>query len=337
MICKNCGTPNKVGIKACVSCNFPIETATFSPQGHEASPAPSSSIERAAIRENKSGSPKNSVACPQCKYEIIKESDTCPMCAFSFSRREMPIIPEFGLQPKQNGSVANQPLQRYGAPSFEDYSTSSKVHKELESERSHQNGMDKGNEPSTGSIAEFDREDAGVTPSRSAELEKVFTKGVEQPSFLEKSVKTGADQIKLAQPNTKADAKDPLKQTQEPFVVSHPDRALMFGTIDPFRKEEEVVSKIAYLTPVMREGEPVAEAIPITAPDHKVKVNRTVLEPENNTITSKVQAIFECINGIWYLVDQSEQQTTFVLANQPTALKKGDIILMGNRKFIFEC
>ena len=57
----------------------------------------------------------------------------------------------------------------------------------------------------------------------------------------------------------------------------------------------------------------------------------------NNTITSKVQAVFECINGVWYLVDQSEQQTTFVLANQPIALKKGDILLMGNRKFIFEC
>ena len=337
MICKNCGTPNKIGIKACVACNFPIETAVFFPEGQETPSVPGSSVGRVAIRENTTSSPKNSVACPQCKYEIIKESDTCPMCAFSFSRREMPIIPESGSQPKQNTSVANQPLQQYRAPSFEDYPAGSNGQKERDSEGLHQNWMDNSEEPVTGSMVELGREDAKVAPPRFADPEKVLTKKFEQPSLNEKSVQTGVDPNKLGQSNTKADENDPIKRTQEPFQVSHPDRALMFGTIDPFRKEEDVASKIAYLTPVVREGEPVAEAIPITSPDLKVKVNRSVLDPENNTITSKVQAVFECINGVWYLVDQSEQQTTFVLANQPIALKKGDILLMGNRKFIFEC
>jgi predicted component of type VI protein secretion system len=61
------------------------------------------------------------------------------------------------------------------------------------------------------------------------------------------------------------------------------------------------------------------------------------LDPDNNTITSKTQAIFEFRDGGWYLTDKSEQQTTFIRASGTVKLEKGDVILMGNRKFIFDC
>jgi hypothetical protein len=54
------------------------------------------------------------------------------------------------------------------------------------------------------------------------------------------------------------------------------------------------------------------------------------------TITSKEQAEIKLENGDWYIVDKSEKKTTFVRPDAAIKLKKGDIILLGDTKFIFE-
>lgn len=66
------------------------------------------------------------------------------------------------------------------------------------------------------------------------------------------------------------------------------------------------------------------------------ELNRELLDPDNNTITSKVQATLTCKDGKWYIQNQSAQKTTFVYAGEPVEIKSGDIILMGNRTFVFE-
>lgn len=64
-------------------------------------------------------------------------------------------------------------------------------------------------------------------------------------------------------------------------------------------------------------------------------LNRSNIDPNNNSITSREQAFLECRDGEWYIKDLSEQQTTFVRKNGSVKLEDGDIILMGNRRFIF--
>ena len=66
------------------------------------------------------------------------------------------------------------------------------------------------------------------------------------------------------------------------------------------------------------------------------ELNRQLLDPDNNTITSKVQAILTHKDGKWYVQNQSAQKTTYVYAGEPVEVKSGDIILMGNRTFVFE-
>lgn len=66
------------------------------------------------------------------------------------------------------------------------------------------------------------------------------------------------------------------------------------------------------------------------------ELNRQILDPDNNTISSKVQAILTNNNGKWYIQNQSSMKTTYVYAGEPVALKSGDMILMGNRTFVFE-
>lgn len=65
------------------------------------------------------------------------------------------------------------------------------------------------------------------------------------------------------------------------------------------------------------------------------ELNRGNLDPDNFTISQKIQAELTCKNGKWYIKDQSPYKTTYILASDEVALKSGDIILMGNRRFVF--
>jgi hypothetical protein len=66
-----------------------------------------------------------------------------------------------------------------------------------------------------------------------------------------------------------------------------------------------------------------------------VVLNRQNTDPVNPTITSKQQAVLTFEDGVWYIEDKSALQTTFVRVGRKTALQDGDIILMGDREFIF--
>lgn len=127
------------------------------------------------------------------------------------------------------------------------------------------------------------------------------------------------------------------KPTTNPFVKKKSEQDTLKSTIDPFRKKHTKSVQMAALQPIAREGEKSADPIHLITEDQPVPVNRSILDPENNTITGKIQAEFECINGEWFIVDKSDQQTTFIRANGKVKLNKGDVILMGNRKFIFDC
>lgn len=87
------------------------------------------------------------------------------------------------------------------------------------------------------------------------------------------------------------------------------------------------------LEPIVQEGIETPESLHLKGDAHEL--NRTNLDPENQTITSKIQASLTCEDGQWFIVDKSVQHTTFIYAGEKTALKDGDVILMGNRQFVF--
>ena len=88
------------------------------------------------------------------------------------------------------------------------------------------------------------------------------------------------------------------------------------------------------LTPVARHGEK-RTMNPREFTGDSVQLNRSNTEPDNMSITSKVQAVITCEDGKWFVQDQSDLHTTFVLASRKTRLKDGDILLLGNRLFEF--
>jgi hypothetical protein len=103
------------------------------------------------------------------------------------------------------------------------------------------------------------------------------------------------------------------------------------GTVNPWDKPKHAN---CYFKPLSREGEKEFRKLEFSGED--VELNRENLEENNMTITSKVQASLQNIDGKWYLVDKSQLQTTFKHISAPIELKKGDIVLMGDRKFEFD-
>lgn len=89
------------------------------------------------------------------------------------------------------------------------------------------------------------------------------------------------------------------------------------------------------LQPMIREGEKEMPASEFTG--EEVALNRDNLEKNNPTLTGATQAVIKNVNGEWYIEDKSSLQTTFIHVSGPLKLQKGDIILMGDRKFRFDC
>jgi len=101
------------------------------------------------------------------------------------------------------------------------------------------------------------------------------------------------------------------------------------ATVNPWSKRKQASFT---LHPLSREGEPLKEALMF---EGTTELNRTNIDPANTTITSKIQAVIEHRDGQWYISNESALQTTFIRVDEPTPLKKGDVILMGDRLFQF--
>ena len=112
-------------------------------------------------------------------------------------------------------------------------------------------------------------------------------------------------------------------------------RSAISGTVNPWTEGWKNTEQF-YLEPVARPEETSQTALAFKG--KTIELSRDNLEPDNETITSSVQAIIECRDGQWMIRNNSSHRTTFVQVpdTESVPLKDGDIILMGNRMFIFK-
>lgn len=112
------------------------------------------------------------------------------------------------------------------------------------------------------------------------------------------------------------------------------ENKIITGTIAVGRQHMNAPSCV--LTPIMEEGETdCLKELTFRGTSHQL--NRANLDPDNYTITSRVQAELTYENEQWFIKDCSQLQTTYLLCQDPIDLKDGDRILIGNRVFVFNC
>lgn len=121
------------------------------------------------------------------------------------------------------------------------------------------------------------------------------------------------------------------KQIRRPTVIGSPN---IHGTINVWTEGAIGITPSFVLSPVKRNGER-KHPDEIELEGDNVILNRDNTDPGNLSITSQTQAVITRKDDKWFIEDKSEQKTTFVQASTPQELHEGDIILLGNRLFIF--
>lgn len=105
------------------------------------------------------------------------------------------------------------------------------------------------------------------------------------------------------------------------------------GTVNVWESPQQ--GTFCTLKPIAWRGEEVTYT-PISYSGMAITLSRANTDPNNNTITSKEQAILIQEGGSWYIEDRSEQHTTFVRVTKRMKLESGDVIVLGNRLFEFK-
>lgn len=118
---------------------------------------------------------------------------------------------------------------------------------------------------------------------------------------------------------------------RRPTVLNAPN---FNGTVNVWTQGGMYVTPSFVLTPIKRNGER-HEPEDVELEGNEVTLTRENVDPGNMSITSRAQAVITRKDNQWYIEDKSEQKTTFVQARCPQPLQDGDIILLGNRLFVF--
>jgi len=84
------------------------------------------------------------------------------------------------------------------------------------------------------------------------------------------------------------------------------------------------------------EDDEQTEATQQTYKGDNVVLNRANTEPGNLTITSREQAVLTFEDGKWYIENRSDLQSTFIRVSRKLELQKGDVVVLGDRRFTFD-
>lgn len=125
------------------------------------------------------------------------------------------------------------------------------------------------------------------------------------------------------------------QENPQPAAPATPNAPKHFGTINVYTAAATETTPKFSLTPVQKVNEPSAPA-DLKFEGQEAILNRANTDPGNLSITSRQQASIARRGGKWMITDLSDQQTTFVHpSKEGQELHEGDIILLGNRLFIF--
>lgn len=352
MRCKNCGWDNPSGLTYCEKCNTPLEGGVSNYAGTavessnaapiygntvcEASASPN--IESLASANPVAGTPER---CPKCGYPLRSSSSVCPKCHYVIGHVEKNVNNHVEPAATVSEKKTDEPT-RFGSTIMPGMKITSSIWfsltpiahqgeselerpKKVEFEDKHvelnRDNIDPKNRTITSKVQAVmdydDKKNRWYIQDKSA-LRYTFVRCADEMPLMD------GDEVLMGDRRFIFHAETPQAAQQMEFT----------GTIAVGR--QRVNAPKCSLTPIVDEGEQDAPTTQTFRGDVH-QLNRANLDPENHTITSKVQAILNFEDGNWYIKDESSLKTTFMYCADPIDLKDGDMILMGNRTFIFNC
>jgi len=129
-------------------------------------------------------------------------------------------------------------------------------------------------------------------------------------------------------PNCGQKLTDASKQEQP--SSNQPKKNNFGGTVGVWDRPSD--SEYLTLQALPWQGE-TAKYEPVTYTGDRIVLTRSNTDANNNTITSKDQAILTKEDGKWFVENCSEQRSTLIRLTRKMELQNGDIIVLGNRSF----
>jgi uncharacterized OB-fold protein len=123
--------------------------------------------------------------------------------------------------------------------------------------------------------------------------------------------------------------------TNDVIQISHRLQRSSMGTIMSGLASGGQVNVFCTLKPIAWQGEDIPYT-PISYSGKSIVLSRANTDANNNSITSKEQAVLSYENGNWYIENRSALHTTYLRVNGKIKLTSGDIIVLGNREFEFK-
>lgn len=147
---------------------------------------------------------------------------------------------------------------------------------------------------------------------------------------------TPVNASKKAEPNVNASKKCPKcgspVEANEKFC-SNCGAPLRMGTVNNWINPSQGV--FCTLKPIAWTNEGI-DYQPISYSGDTIILKRENTDPNNNSITSKEQAVLTNDGNNWYIENRSEMETTYLQVRKKTKLESGDVIILGNRMFEFK-
>lgn len=307
MKCKFCGYDNPDSAMVCSRCGTPLQ------EGQRPSSAPhqvSNPDKKTVLLNKKSPEVQENVSVGndgqmihECGYPLLPGTQVCPNC-------HKPVT-----MPVQAEVTHNDDSKRTMR-------------------------MPAGNAPAAPQVDKSTRRDMEVRNTPEPPVDKQTVKDVLQRQT-----------VKDVQSHQQVDSTARPQDSKKTVVFSRPqeqkevpvDKKTVYSSIgrpqpqpEPQPEPEPEVFYCS-LKPMTRTNEPEEALIKkeYETGTGTVVLNRDNTEPGNFSITSREQAVLTCENGEWFIEDHSSLQTTFVRVARKTPIKDGDIVLMGDREFVF--
>ena len=331
MQCRFCGLENPDGTVICSRCGTVLGKSAI----------PENNVQNYAEGEGgqdaKTGNDRS--VCEFCGYPLLPNTKVCPNCHKTVVEEEVEIKPLENVEEVKesaNAEEKNDPKRTVAA--F--------VHA-VDPKKTVVAGAPvvSASDPKKTVVAS-----APVASAADPKKTVVASAPVSSASDPKKTVVAGAPVTSAADPKKTVVANAPVYKPKDTIPEFRPK-----ATIVENKVVQEVKDAKKTVNPYMniQHRQPVEEAYcaiepvpdsPAEAPRLKkfefdkkqVVLRRENTEPGNSSITSKEQAVLTFENGAWYVEDKSAFQTTFVRAGRKLQLQDGDIILLGDRKFVFK-